>query len=51
MCEKCAVIDGVIERYKRVTTSISDDLTLKGAADLISELIAQKVALHPDQSE
>jgi hypothetical protein len=49
MCKKCAEIDIVIERYKHVVRSISDELTVDSAKDLISDLKAQKAALHSEQ--
>jgi hypothetical protein len=49
MCDKCDEIDKAIERYQRITRSISDDLTLERAKQLIAEMQAQKAALHPDQ--
>jgi hypothetical protein len=49
MCEKCAEIDILIERYRRVKCSISDQLTIEKAREVIAELEVQKAALHPEQ--
>ena len=47
MCEKCDEIEKTIERYRRITKSINDDLTVEHATDLIRDLEAQKAARHP----
>jgi hypothetical protein len=47
MCGKCDDIDKVIERYRQIRRSISDQVTLEKALELIAELQAQKLALHP----
>jgi hypothetical protein len=49
MCEKCAEIDVLIERYRRVKCSISDQLTIAKAREVIAKLEAQKATLHPKQ--
>jgi hypothetical protein len=50
MCEKCIEIDQKIERYRKVQRSIGDQVTVNRAKELIAELEAQKVALHPEQT-
>ena len=51
MCEKCEQIDKRIARYQRVLLSIGDQVTIDRAKELIADLKAQKVALHPKQSQ
>jgi hypothetical protein len=51
MCDKCAELDNRIERYRRVASSINDQLTIDRLKDMIADLEAQKVALHPEQKE
>jgi hypothetical protein len=48
MCEKCAELDIAIERYKRVIALIQDSLTVSEAKKMLSEAMAQKIELHPD---
>ena len=48
MCNKCIEIDRTIDRYRRIQLSIMDQLTVDRAQELIVELEAQKVALHPE---
>jgi hypothetical protein len=48
MCEKCIQIEHTIERYRHITRSISDDLTVDRAKEVIVDLEAQKAALHID---
>jgi hypothetical protein len=49
MCEKCAELDERIKRYRRVSSSINDQLTIDRIKALIEELQVQKAALHPEQ--
>ena len=51
MCDKCAELDKRIERYRRVASSINDQLTIDRLKDMIADLAARKVALHPEQKE
>jgi hypothetical protein len=51
MCEKCAELDERIERYRRVSSSINDQLTIDRIKALIEELQVQKAALHPEKEE
>jgi hypothetical protein len=47
MCEKCADIDRTIERYQRIQRSISDQLTIDRAKEVvIVELEQKKAELH-----
>jgi|GEM_PF-2503843 len=50
MCEQCVEIDQTIERYRRITRSINDNLTLERAEELIADLEARKIELHPDRT-
>jgi hypothetical protein len=47
MCDKCVDIDKAIERFRNVQRSILDQVTLDRAKEMIAELEAKKVALHP----
>jgi hypothetical protein len=51
MCDKCIEHDKKIERYRRVSSSINDQLTKDGLKKLIADLEAQKAALHPDEGK
>ena len=51
MCDKCVEHDKKIERYRRVSSSINDQLTTDGLKKLIADLEAQKAALHPDEGK
>jgi hypothetical protein len=46
MCEKCADIDRTIQRYERIQRSISDQLTVDRAKELVVELEKKKAQLH-----
>jgi hypothetical protein len=50
MCNKCVDLDKTIERYHRIRLSISDQVTVDKAIELIAELLAQKLALHPEET-
>jgi hypothetical protein len=50
MCEKCNEIDKTIERYRNVQRTILDQVTVDRAKELISDLQAQKAALHPGKT-
>jgi hypothetical protein len=49
MCEKCVELDRKIERCERISTSISDQLTIDRLEQLVMQMKAQKTALHPEQ--
>jgi hypothetical protein len=51
MCEKCAELDERIERYRRVSSSINDQLTIDRIKELIEELQVKKAAFHPEKEE
>jgi hypothetical protein len=49
MCSECIQIDRKIERLRMLALRLSDQQTLNGIADLIAELEAKKLVLHPQQ--
>ena len=49
MCEKCVELDGKIEHYRVLTSRITDQPILDGIKELIEQMQAQKLALHPEQ--
>jgi hypothetical protein len=49
MCDKCTELDDKIEHYKRISTYVTDQLTLDGIAGLIKRIRAEKAALHSEQ--
>ena len=49
MCDKCVELDKKIERYRRVSSSLADQITIDRVKALIDELQTQKVELHPEQ--
>jgi hypothetical protein len=50
MCEKCVEIDRTIERYRTISLSIGDQLTVDRTKQLIADLQSQKAALHPERA-
>jgi hypothetical protein len=48
MCKKCTELDDKIAHYKRISTYITDQITLDGIAGLIRKLEVEKAALHPE---
>jgi hypothetical protein len=51
MCDKCSEIDKTIERYRRILLAIGDQVTIDRVREVIRDLEAQKVALHPEQPQ
>jgi hypothetical protein len=51
MCEKCVELDKKLEQYRRIASSITDQLTLDRINKVIRETVAQKAKLHPDQKQ
>jgi hypothetical protein len=49
MCEKCIEIDTKIEHYQQLSRLIIDQPTLDGIKQLIEQMKAEKIALHPEQ--
>jgi len=50
MCKKCTELDDKIKHFNRISTYVTDQLTLEGIAGLIKQMMAEKTALHPEQS-
>jgi hypothetical protein len=46
MCKKCVELDDKIAHYKRISTYVTDQLTLNGIAGLIKQMQSEKSALH-----
>ena len=46
MCERCVEIDRTIDRYRQVQLSISDELTIDRAKEVIVELESKKSEIH-----
>jgi hypothetical protein len=51
MCDKCRELDDRIEHYRRLAASINDKLTIDRIEELVANLAAEKVALHPEQKK
>jgi len=51
MCEKCSTINNTIERFRQIRRSISDQLTVERARQVIADLEEQKAVLHLGDSE
>jgi len=51
VCEKCIEIDKKILRYERLSSAITDQLTLDGIKELIRRMKAQQAVLHPEQEQ
>jgi hypothetical protein len=51
MCDRCDELDRKIEHYKRISASISDQLTIDRIRGLVEQMQALKAALHPDQQK
>jgi len=49
MCKRCTELDDKIEHYKRISTYVTDQLTLEGIAGLIKQIMTEKATLHPEQ--
>jgi hypothetical protein len=49
MCDKCIELDKKLEQYRRIASSITDELTIARLNKLIKDTVVQKAELHPDQ--
>jgi hypothetical protein len=49
MCDKCKKMDGRIDHYRTLASSITDQQTIDGINRLIRELEARKKTLHPEE--
>jgi hypothetical protein len=50
MRDKGVELDGKIEHYQHLSSSITDQAMLEGIKQLIERMKAQKAALHPEQT-
>jgi hypothetical protein len=51
VCEKCFELDKKMEQYRRIASSITDQLTIDRINKLIKDTAAEKAKLHPDQEQ
>ena len=51
MCDKCIELDKKLEQYRRLASSIADQLTIDRINKLIKDTVAEKAKLHPDQQQ
>ena len=51
MCDRCTELDERLRRYRKISDSINDQLTIDRIKGMIDDLEAQKVALHPEQKK
>jgi hypothetical protein len=51
MCDKCIELDKKLEQYRRLASSITDQLTIDRINKLIKDTAAKKATLHPDQQQ
>jgi len=49
MCDTSDQLDEKIAHYRKVMSAMTDQLTIERIAALVTELEAQKAALHPDK--
>jgi hypothetical protein len=49
MCDKCVELDKKLEQYRRIASSIMDQLTIDRLNRLIRDTVAERAKLHPDQ--
>ena len=47
MCDTCDQLEEKIVHYRKVATAMTDQLTIERILALVTELEAQKAALHP----
>jgi hypothetical protein len=51
MCDKCIELDKKLEQYRRIASSITDQLTIDRLNKLIRDTVAERAKLHPDQKQ
>jgi hypothetical protein len=51
MCDMCVELDSKIEHYQRMASRINDQAMRDGIKELIERMLAQKLALHPEQEQ
>ncbi len=49
MCDQCKPIDRLLFKYRQARDSIDDELALSLLAEVIADLEAEKIALHPER--
>jgi hypothetical protein len=49
MCDKCVELDKKLEQYRRITSSIRDELTIERINKAIEDAVAEKAKLHPEE--
>jgi hypothetical protein len=49
MCDRCIEIDAIIERYRRIAGTITDQPALDAIKKLTKKLRAEKAALHAER--
>ena len=49
MCDKCAELDKKIEHYRSLLLRVADQQTTEGIRKFITDMQAQRAALHPEQ--
>jgi hypothetical protein len=50
-CVKSVRRSKTLERYRRILLAIGDHITIERTREMIGDLEARKVALHPDESQ
>jgi hypothetical protein len=50
MCGKCIQFDAKIEHYERLASAVTDQLTLDRFKEAITQIRAEKAAMHPGES-
>ena len=48
MCEKCVEMNAKIDQYQRLSRGVTDQATIDGIKQLIAQMSAQMLALHPE---
>jgi hypothetical protein len=51
MCDKCIELDKKLEQYRRLASTITDQLTIDRINKAIADAVAEKAKLHPDKEQ
>lgn len=51
MCEKCDEIDIRLERYRRISSGLTDRQVLESIETIMENMKAEKAALHPESQD
>jgi hypothetical protein len=51
MCDKCKQLDIKLQQYRRIASSIADELTIARLNKAIADAVAEKAGLHCDQNQ